>query len=493
MKKKIYLFPDTNLFIQCKALSELDWSAWNSFDEVCLLVSRPVQAEIDKHKNMGNKRLADRSRKASAKFREILLSEYGYETIRDKGPQVKIFLRQDVKYDESLCDKLSYEERDDQLVGIASQFTKSDPDGDVAILTHDTGPMISAKMVGVAFFQIPESWLLPPETDDAEKSIKALQAELLRLKKAEPSIEVKIDGAQPEGGRLELEIQVFDPLSQGEISGLMDHLKRLFPIETHFGSKYQEEKKPTLPFSPLSGMKVFVPASDEEISEYADIKYPEWLQDCESLLQGIHEKLNSNVSWPVVNVWMKNIGPRPADDALITFSSGGNFQIKAPDPEIDVDDEQSESGLIFPGPPAAPKGYWKEKIPGLTNRLLWEKPNAHARHIEYINNVLSPLNVPKHNPNGFYYHKRPKYPVQSFSLTCDQWRHQSDDEIFEVLTHVDIALGVTEGALEVKVQAANMSDAVVKLQPLRITVSKVNALEEVEELIKQQFGLTSRR
>ena len=39
----LYLFPDTNLFIQCLPLQQIDWTLWSDFDEVHLLVSRPVQ------------------------------------------------------------------------------------------------------------------------------------------------------------------------------------------------------------------------------------------------------------------------------------------------------------------------------------------------------------------------------------------------------------------------------------------------------------------
>ena len=40
----LYLFPDTNLFIQCRPLSELGWDRWGAFDEIHLIVlvrSRP--------------------------------------------------------------------------------------------------------------------------------------------------------------------------------------------------------------------------------------------------------------------------------------------------------------------------------------------------------------------------------------------------------------------------------------------------------------------
>lgn len=44
-------FPDTNLFIQCRPLGELDWSEWADFEEVHLIVCRTVQREIDRQKH----------------------------------------------------------------------------------------------------------------------------------------------------------------------------------------------------------------------------------------------------------------------------------------------------------------------------------------------------------------------------------------------------------------------------------------------------------
>jgi len=42
MTKILYLFPDTNLLIQCLPLEQLDWERWKEFDEIDLIVSRPV-------------------------------------------------------------------------------------------------------------------------------------------------------------------------------------------------------------------------------------------------------------------------------------------------------------------------------------------------------------------------------------------------------------------------------------------------------------------
>ena len=42
MTKILYLFPDTNLLVQCRPLEELDWEQWKQFDEIHLIISRPV-------------------------------------------------------------------------------------------------------------------------------------------------------------------------------------------------------------------------------------------------------------------------------------------------------------------------------------------------------------------------------------------------------------------------------------------------------------------
>ena len=42
-RRNLCLFPDTNVFIQCRPLEELDWSDWADFEEVHLIVCRTVQ------------------------------------------------------------------------------------------------------------------------------------------------------------------------------------------------------------------------------------------------------------------------------------------------------------------------------------------------------------------------------------------------------------------------------------------------------------------
>ena len=101
-------FPDTNLFIQCRPLEELDWSEWTDFEEIHLLVCRTVQREIDQRKNRGNDRSAQRARKTSSLFRSII--ETGYKVIQDEGPQVKLVLESSSVLSPELKDRLDYEQ-----------------------------------------------------------------------------------------------------------------------------------------------------------------------------------------------------------------------------------------------------------------------------------------------------------------------------------------------------------------------------------------------
>ena len=88
----LYLFPDTNVFIQCRPLHQVDWSEWEEFSEIHLIVSRPVQREIDNQKTRGNDRVGNKARSTSTLFRKIIESTQGFELINSSNPTVKLFL-----------------------------------------------------------------------------------------------------------------------------------------------------------------------------------------------------------------------------------------------------------------------------------------------------------------------------------------------------------------------------------------------------------------
>ena len=116
--KILYLFPDTNVFIQCRPLEELGWDIWSSsFERVHVIVCRPVQRQIDYLKYRGNNRVSQRARKTHSLIGKILSSAECYRTIRETKPQVKLLLDVSWKPSPQLKDRLDYSEVDDQVVG----------------------------------------------------------------------------------------------------------------------------------------------------------------------------------------------------------------------------------------------------------------------------------------------------------------------------------------------------------------------------------------
>ena len=224
----IYLFADTNLLVQCRQLEELDWSTWNAFDEVRLIISSPVLREIDYHKNKGNDRVGKRARNASAMFRKML--DDGCMLVRASGPCVKLTVETQHRQSEALKERLNYQERDDQLIGTVYEFAERTPNAEVRLLTHDTTPLYTARSLGLTADVIPDEWLLPPENTETERELTALRLENARLKKAEPQFESQcLDSAGSEIQRYECSFTWFDPLTDAETNDLMQCLKERFP------------------------------------------------------------------------------------------------------------------------------------------------------------------------------------------------------------------------------------------------------------------------
>ena len=377
MSQILFLFPEiflhTNLFIQCRPLDELDWSAWNEFDEVHLIVSRPVQREIDNQKNRGNDRVGIRARRTHSLFRQIIVGAPDYKLIRDADSQVKLFIEPSCLPDPELADRLYYIKPDDTLVGCLHTYRGENPVADARLLTHDSGPMGSAKMLGLPFIAIPDDWLVPPESTEAERTINRLENEVARLKKAEPEFHIAcLGGEGTEIDRLELDYQVYDPLTEDEVSKFIESLKSRFPLATDFRSKEPAERDPTSRHRRITGMKdIYTPASDDEITEYTETTYPAWVESCRKTLADLHGDMQREIGPPAICFVASNEGTRPGKDALTTIQASGNFKICPPDPdENDRQEEESETKIELPPPPDPPQGKWTTTFGGRHRNAL---------------------------------------------------------------------------------------------------------------------------
>ena len=494
---KVHYFVDSNLFFQCLPLEQLDWSPWDNYDEVWLIVSNPVLREIDFRKNKGNDRVGGRARATSAMFRKMLKDPH--KVVRASDPRVILLIEPQHTSSQHLEERLNYRERDDQLVGTAWTYSRNHQDLDVRLLTHDTTPLYTARGLDLKADQIPDSWLLPPESSPAEKELATLRARYVRLKKGEPSISIRCIGkANSEIERYDASYTWFEPLTDQQVHELMRRLKDRFPLETDYGSHEPAERalKQTALNALLGTKEVFSPATDEEIAEYRDNAYPQWLLACEETLRNHHRTLQRQIPMLEFSFLAENIGTRPATDALITIEARGRFRIQPPSrlDEDDDDKEDTKTSVLHP-PPVAPRGQWRRlgypagagsALESLARSLHGIRGLTDERHGILGHPMLHTpiLQPPSKDSNAFYYKpNRPSLPKPSFSLECDQWRHEDGEEPFDGEIHLHTDQDQIEGALLCRIQAANISKPASKLVPVRIDITRISAFDTAQSML----------
>lgn len=406
---------------------------------------------------------------ANALFGNMLST--GSKVIRESSPQVTLHVEPEHQFSRELRDQLDYTERDDQLVGIVHRFAKENPGEDVRLLTRDTIPLYRAKGLQLTAERIEETWLLPPENDEKQKQIASLKDEIAELKRSEPSFRLQFRGASDsKADRLNAQYKRYDALTDAEVKKLLAQLCQRFPMATDFGQRTtsRSASSTTTVLEALT-RGLATPPTTEKIAKYRENDYPEWLECCEGMLSDLHKLLQRHLEFCFL---VENCGIRPAADALITIEAHGNFQVMA------RRDSENNEQIALPLPPKVPRGALHDFALGL--RKMGE-PVAH----NFPQIGVRSLAPPMHDPNAFYYKpERYSTPQNSFSLCCDQWRHSSGFEAFEGEIHVTGDYGAVEGALELRIEAENLSEPHKKFIPVRIRTVHVSCLHFASALVR---------
>ena len=497
-EKILYLFPDTNLFIQCKPLQELGWSEWSEFTEVHLIVCRPVTREIDNQKNRGNTRVAQRARSTYGLFAPLAEDEQEFLIVHNSAPVVKLFLEGLGQPSPELREVLDYDKTDDQIVGSLHRFLKTNPDADARLLTGDRGPMMAARSLELAWVPVKEIWLLPPEQNEVEKENTRLRQRIDELQNSEPRFKIElIDKEGKSIERLDADHLIYEPLSESEIDTLVESLTNHFPMRTNFtpGEAADDEKGITAR-EWLDRKDATGPPKDEDIAKYRDREYPNWIRQCRKILSELHKELQREVGRPMFEFAVTNEGTRPGNDALVAIEATGDFKICPPPYREDVDDDPEEE-LALPRPPRPPVG---PQTPNSSQRILGISGILDS--VNLLQRTASPFNTGPiflpppirpyergRDPNGFFYKPdRPSEPGESFALECQQWRHGTGQESFLGEIYFDFETSDIRGALRCEVHAANLSSPVNRQSPVKITVKRVCSSERAQELVQKLVG-----
>ena len=416
----LYIFPDTNLFIQCRPLGELDWSDWAEYKEIHLVVCRPVQREIDEQKKHGNNRVARHARATYKLFRDIIRGQQGYHLVRGSNPIVKLYLEGLSLPSQDLKGVLDYSKPDDEVIGCLHRFLKDNPDVDALLLTHDGGPMMTANSLGIPYVAVKDDWLLAPENNELERENAKLRARVAELEHTEPKFKIwLVNDAGKEGQSIDAEYHVYKPMSGEEVAACMRDLQGKFPLATDFGSPDPEDRDGGFVASGQFIRRVYTPATDEAIVKYRDEDYPKWTRKCEDFMLNLHDTLQAGFPQPSFTFMVANEGTRPARDTLINLISGGSLKVCPPPVRLEDEAEEDNTEASIPDPPMAPKGTWRVQSSRdyFTSALLASVNPFSGLMGSQSLRVLSPTLLPgarsnpRRDPNGFYY--KPKTSVGS--------------------------------------------------------------------------------
>jgi len=490
--KVLKLVADTNLFLECLALKALPWADLKA-DVIHVLVTRPVQEEIDNHKKDKNRRTFKKAIETNAIFREILKSGGKPYIISESNPTVELILLTDLEVDTEFEAKLKSGKNDDIIIGQLYALINVDQNADIKLFSDDTGPIHKSMSLKLPFMFIPEEWRKKVQNSPEETKVKSLEYDIERLRSQEPKISIE---ALNEAGEiihdLGYDIIEHTELDESQIETLMSKLKTKFPMVESYEGINVEVKKPNA--LAMGIRQTYVPASQNDINCYKSEKYPEWLETCRSILTTLHFNLNSPMRSPVINFKVENIGTRPARSAMITFNTTGALEFRdVPDLEGDSMEDYELPFPSLPQPPAAPKGKWETAmLKGVRDMMrVGEAYKAAGLGIDFNRTIATP-DLSRHlftgkqedDPNHFYWRpRRPRDFCRKATLKCQQWRHALGPYYFDVQVFCHSEKEKGGGLFTCTVHAENLTDPMTISIPVKYRVVKSDIFEQASILV----------
>lgn len=342
---------DTNLFFECKRLEEIPWFDL-AVDPVVIALTKPVLAEIDKHKKGGG-RTRKRAIEISGRIRGMLAALPPEVVIQEAGPRVVLRLMPIVQPAPELASSLDYNINDDRIVGTVATLSKDETFASVSMLTDDSVAASTAQGLGVSFFLIPESWKRPPEETTEAKRIKELEKDISIYRAQEPVISIANVSGEATAANVVRRIAL--ALEPSEIDQLIGKLKARHPAKEDFTAPEAEIQ--------ADGTEISYEAPDAEaIGKYSSEAYPKWIDACRSIFESLHKGRMEPEAEVALTFGVANGGTRPASKMRVSFEAIGNIDLSRdthdPDDDEDQNDDDGQSALPpiprLPAPPVAP-------------------------------------------------------------------------------------------------------------------------------------------
>jgi hypothetical protein len=443
--------------------------------EIVLLIARPVQSEIDRMKNDGNTRRSKKARKANSLFLRILENEYNELKTKVKDKQVVIRFAPNYKLDD-LAKAVSHldvmNRNDDELVATAVMYKSQNPNSDVRILTQDTGVILSAKQYQLAYILIPDEWKLPPEKDERDKKIEALEKKVRILSEQFPIIELT------KKTTLKGEVGILTELTDDVVDRLLSVIQNRFPLK----QKFSQVGSPSLVLR-NSGLYRFVPPTKEEIDDYR-YKYDEWLEECRCWLNDVYTIMAQRESVLTLQFTLSNNGATSAERLLIEITACGKIELAV------MSQNDSEAGIPkAPLPPKPPVGKWvspfaSNPLPDLKSLLNDSSMRMYYPH------VTVPSVFERSDPYCLYWDEEGSNSFNT-KLTgrCEEFRHGRSPVQFCISVRSSVPETTVRGSLSVLVTGKNMPETYRRNIPVNILPLEKDAYAVLLTIVQNSFSL----
>jgi len=326
------IFVDTNAFIQLRDLADLPWrELLPDASHVAIMVARPVIEELDRFKSSTKTRLRDRSRRALAMIDEAAEAEGRTAVLKEKPIRVTLTIAPRRRPDWSRYPDLDEGSNDDRIVVAAAEFGAG-----AELLSHDSGPRLSAKDAGLNAYAPPASWLLPEQQTDEKRKLTQAERDLKVALDRRPNARISFPEA---------------------VDGVVLHVSpTLPPLDSAVRSRLVER---VLDANPPHRLRVdtlraltfgngFRGISEYQIEAYNE-GYAAYREAVEAYFETLHERIARIAALPRITFEVENVGQVSIMQLVVGIASR-DFGLLAGDSDI----ESAAGSASLPTPPERP-------------------------------------------------------------------------------------------------------------------------------------------
>lgn len=481
-QSSLFVFPDTNVLIQGRALKDQAWGELGR-DTIDIMLSGPVIRELDRLKNRPG-RVGKAARSMSTKVRELMSSTDRAEILREAAPRVKLCLAPGTPNQAKAREEIDLT-HDDQAI-INQALASLDAGADVVLLTDDNFAAMTAEHFGLPVRMLPAHWLKEPEPDDSAKELARKDDEIARLKMAEPMLKLRfVDQSGSQIDRLEVTMKRYHPVSTADVARLVERVTALAPMAKLTPTPVRTSQ----PRYTAKGLDISsiaypdgstMPLNQSAIDKYQE-EYREWVESVRSKIAGFHAEWNRRREWPQAIFCVQNSGSRPAADVLVEIGASGSFALSGVR-KIESDARRkSANWLALPFPPEPPRRKSRAEMLMATS-LFDRDPFANLPPAPVFPTAASL----RRDDDVFYWREGKSDPVSTMALECKSFRHGREEEDFSFSVWAKDG-GDVRGLIVGLVSASNIREPFEKRLPLRIKFEDRECLDLAETLV-EDFG-----